>query len=101
MEFGASNVTIAPHANGEYGRFSATDDERLEDLQTALKDTSADAILCARGGYGLQRIISRVNLALLNKAPLIIGFSDITALHQLYALHNSPYTIHGLHLVAH
>lgn len=65
-------------------------------MQTALKDTSADAILCARGGYGLQRIISRVNLALLNKAPLIIGFSDITALHQLYALHNSPYTIHGL-----
>ena len=91
------NVVISPHAYGECGRFSGTDEERLADINNALQDPSVDAILCARGGYGLQRIIDKIDLSTLD-SPLstIIGFSDITALHQLYALHHTPYTIHGL-----
>ena len=90
-------MVISPHAYGECGRFSGTDEERLADINNALQDPSVDAILCARGGYGLQRIIDKINLSTLD-SPLstIIGFSDITALHQLYALHHTPYTIHGL-----
>ncbi len=97
-------MVISPHAYGECGRFSGTDEERLADINNALQDPSVDAILCARGGYGLQRIIDKINLSTLLSplstldSPLstIIGFSDITALHQLYALHHTPYTIHGL-----
>ena len=90
-------MVISPHAYGECGRFSGTDEERLADINNALQDPSVDAILCARGGYGLQRIIDKIDLSTLD-SPLstIIGFSDITALHQLYALHHTPYTIHGL-----
>ena len=97
-------MVISPHAYGECGRFSGTDEERLADINNALQDPSVDAILCARGGYGLQRIIDKIDLSTLDSplstldSPLstIIGFSDITALHQLYALHHTPYTIHGL-----
>ena len=90
-------MVISPHAYGECGRFSGTDEERLADINNALQDPSVDAILCARGGYGLQRIIDKIDLSTLDSPhSTIIGFSDITALHQLYALHHTPYTIHGL-----
>ena len=71
-------VSEGAHARGRWGRFAGTDDERLADLNEALRDDDVDMILCARGGYGLQRIIDRV--AEINKT--IIGFSYITALHQ-------------------
>ena len=91
------NVTISPHAFGEYGRFSGTDEERLADLNNALHDPSVDAILCARGGYGLQRILDKIDLSSLNvNHSTLIGFSDITALHQFNALHSSRATLHGL-----
>lgn len=90
-------VTVAPHALGEYGRFSGTDEERLADINAALQDPSVDAILCARGGYGLQRILDKIDLSTLNsRLSTLIGFSDITALHELFALHTPLSTIHGL-----
>ena len=82
-------VSESAHARGEYGRFSGTDEERLQDLHEALSDPSVDYILCSRGGYGLQRIIDKI------AGPFdkcLIGFSDITALHQIAA---RP-SIHGL-----
>ncbi len=66
----------------QYHYFSGTDEDRLKDLQEMLDDKSIDAILCARGGYGLGRIIDRLNFKKFRKKPKwIIGFSDITVLH--------------------
>ena len=79
-------ISEGKYARDEYGRFAGTDEQRLEDLTNALADPSVDMILCARGGYGLQRIIDRV-------PPItkpVIGFSDITALHQLAGLNHQP-----------
>ena len=91
------NVTISPHAYGEVGRFSGTDEERLADIQAALQNPSVDFILCSRGGYGLQRILDKINLSTFDfRLSTIIGFSDITALHQLGALHSPHSTLHGL-----
>ena len=84
-------VSEGAHARAKWGRFAGTDEERLADLNEALCDASVDAILCARGGYGLQRILDRV-------APItkpIIGFSDITALHQLAGIEHMP-SLHGI-----
>lgn len=85
-------VSIAPHALGKYGRFAATDQERLLDLNEAFADPSVDIILCSRGGYGLQQIIDRVVLPMrsISQWPLVVGFSDITALHSLMSLHGVP-----------
>jgi len=62
--------------------FSGTDDERLTELQQLLDDPSVKAIFCGRGGYGLTRIIDRIDFTRFVKEPKwIIGFSDITVLH--------------------
>jgi len=62
--------------------FSGTDEERADELQAMLDDESISAILCARGGYGLGRIIDRLHFKQFKKKPKwIIGFSDITVLH--------------------
>ena len=84
-------VSEAAHARGKVGRFAASDDERVADIAEALTDPAVDMILCARGGYGLQRIIDRI-------PPIhkpIIGFSDITALHML-AAQTGQATIHAM-----
>lgn len=85
-------VSVAEHAYGNIGRFSATDEQRVADLNAALADPTVDIILCSRGGYGLQRIIDQVVLPNRPKHqwPLIVGYSDITALHNLLSLHGVP-----------
>src|SRR5262249_38890049 len=75
--------------------FSGTDEERLSDLQQTLDDPSVKAVLCGRGGYGLSRIIDRIDFSTFKQHPKwIIGFSDITVLHaHIY----SNYRIASLH----
>lgn len=85
-------VSVAAHAYGHLGRFSATDEERLSDLNAAFANPTIDIILCSRGGYGLQRILDRIVLPNRPKEqwPLLVGFSDVTALHALLSLHGVP-----------
>jgi muramoyltetrapeptide carboxypeptidase len=76
--------------------FSGTDEERLADLQQMIDDPSINAILCGRGGYGLSRIIDRIDLAGFKKDPKwIIGFSDITLLHTQIYTNFSIATLHA------
>lgn len=68
--------------------FGGTDEERLADLQQMLDDPNIKAILCARGGYGLVRIIDSIDFKKFAANPKwIIGFSDITVLHS--HIHNN------------
>jgi muramoyltetrapeptide carboxypeptidase len=75
--------------------FSGTDEERLTDFQMMLDDDQVKAVLCARGGYGMGRIIDRISFKKFKKNPKwIIGYSDITVLHShLY----SNYYISSMH----
>lgn len=76
--------------------FSGTDEERLEDLQSMLDDSSIKAIVCGRGGYGTVRIIDQIDFKKFKKKPKwIVGYSDITILlHHLLAKHKIA-SIHG------
>ncbi|HRD57764.1 MAG TPA: LD-carboxypeptidase [Ferruginibacter sp.] len=63
--------------------FGGTDEERKNDLQQMLDDPNVKAILCARGGYGLVRIIDQLDFTKFKSNPKwVIGFSDITVLHS-------------------
>jgi muramoyltetrapeptide carboxypeptidase len=63
--------------------FSGTDEERTDELQAMLDDRSIHAILFGRGGYGMGRIIDRLDFKKFKKHPKwLIGFSDITVLHM-------------------
>ncbi|MEO8069411.1 MAG: LD-carboxypeptidase [Flavobacteriales bacterium] len=61
--------------------------ERAADLQAAIDDPNVKAIWCARGGYGTVQLMEHQRLSALKRHPKwIVGFSDITVLHN--ALHN-------------
>ncbi|MDX2969309.1 S66 peptidase family protein [Kribbella solani] len=71
-------------AGHERFRYLAADDKaRAEDLRNAWLDQRFAAVFCARGGYGVQRMLEYVDLDELVAVPKwFVGFSDITALHE-------------------
>jgi muramoyltetrapeptide carboxypeptidase len=76
--------------------FSGTDEERLINFQQILDDDEVKAVMCARGGYGLSRIIDKIDFKKFKKHPKwIIGFSDITVLHGHIYSNFEISTIHG------
>lgn len=76
-------VVLGKNLFNEDHQFSGTDNERAEDLQTMLDDTSIKGIIFARGGYGTVRIIDLLRFDTFKKHPKwIIGYSDITVLHS-------------------
>lgn len=76
-------VELGKHCLGAFNYFSGTDEERTEDFQNALDNPDVKAIICARGGYGAVRIVDRLQWANQLRFPKwIVGFSDITVLHQ-------------------
>ncbi|RMM80650.1 putative Muramoyltetrapeptide carboxypeptidase [Pseudomonas savastanoi pv. glycinea] len=87
---------VYPHALGKYSFYSGTDEERLADLNAALADPEIRAVICNRGGYGVQRIVQQVDMDAVRRDPkLVTGFSDITALHGALWNHARLATIHG------
>lgn len=79
--------------SGNY--FSADDDMRANELQSMLDTSSIKAILFGRGGYGMSRIIDKLDFKKFSKHPKwLIGFSDITVMHT-HLLTN--YNIASLH----
>ena len=72
---------LAPGAGRRHGYLAGTDEERLGDLNAALRDPAIDAVWCIRGGYGSTRILDQVDFDALARRPRpLIGLSDITAL---------------------
>ena len=83
------------YVRSAYGRFAGTDDERVADLQAAMDDPHVRCILCTRGGYGLMRIIDRLDFRPLIRHPKwVVGFSDITALHAALS-RQGVVSVHG------
>jgi muramoyltetrapeptide carboxypeptidase len=76
-------VKVGKNACKKNGQFAGSDKERLADLQEMTDDRNIKAIFCSRGGYGVSRIIDKVDFSGLKKYPKwYIGFSDITVLHM-------------------
>jgi muramoyltetrapeptide carboxypeptidase len=76
-------VRVGKTVGSQCNYFSAPDKERLDDLQQMLDDSEVQGILFARGGYGVGRIIDRINFKKLKKNPKwLIGYSDITIFHS-------------------
>ncbi len=62
---------------GTHAFLNGDDDSRRAALQEALA-SDADAVWLARGGYGLTRIVDE--LVVPARVPVVVGFSDSTAL---------------------
>jgi muramoyltetrapeptide carboxypeptidase len=89
-------VKVARHAQKRHGFIAGKDRLRLSDLHTALRDRTVKALLCVRGGYGIARILPDIDLPLFRKHPkILLGCSDITALHATLSKAPGLVTFHG------
>jgi muramoyltetrapeptide carboxypeptidase len=75
-------VHYGPSLLTRHRYLAGRDERRLSELAAALADTEARAVFCVRGGYGAMRLLPRLEGLAVAVKP-VIGFSDITALHQL------------------
>ncbi|MFF3612974.1 LD-carboxypeptidase [Streptomyces sp. NPDC002580] len=91
---------VAPHVldrHGEFDYLAGKDADRAADFQAAWCDPDVAAVLCARGGYGAQRMIDLLDWDAIRAAgpKVFLGFSDITALHEAFATRTGLATLHG------
>ncbi len=77
-------------------RFAGTDDLRADELQRFCTDRSLDLVLAARGGYGLTRILDRLDFdAIRDAGRPICGYSDFTAFNLAYLSQAGGVSLHG------
>jgi muramoyltetrapeptide carboxypeptidase len=89
-------VVLPPNLSRRTGYLAGSDEERAAELNEALRDPDARAIFPCRGGYGLSRILDRIDYEALRRAPKIItGYSDLTALHLAVARKCRLITFHS------
>lgn len=88
------NVLEGQTIKSSYNQFSATDEDRLKDIQTMFDNPSVNAVIAGRGGYGCSRIVDQIDLTAFKKSPKwVVGFSDLTAIiatllqHDFASLH--------------
>jgi muramoyltetrapeptide carboxypeptidase len=77
------NVEFGAHVFERFGHFLAgRDEDRLADLNDALRDPGVRAIFTTRGGKGAYRIAHALDFAAAREHPKpLVGYSDITILH--------------------
>ena len=89
-------VKIMDSCYSDNGPFAGDDRQRAEDLNALFADDDVDAILCLRGGYGCARILDYLDYDMIREHPkLLIGYSDITALHIALMQKCGLATVHG------
>ncbi|TCK82722.1 S66 peptidase family protein [Albibacterium bauzanense] len=96
LESWGLEVIIGKSVSSFFHQFAGNDELRANDLQHMLNDTSIKAVFAARGGYGMVRIIDKIDFSTFENNPKwIIGFSDITVLHSHVQALFGIATVHG------
>ncbi len=80
-------------------RFSATDDERLAAIHAAAREDGLDAVMVVRGGYGLSRLLDRIDWQLVaqsaQRGVRWVGYSDFTAFQLAMLAAGGAHSIAG------
>ena len=80
------DVVVHPQTAQQHFLFAGTDRQRAQAFFDFASDASIDAIWCAGGGYGATRILPLLEEMTedrrLPARKLLVGYSDITALHE-------------------
>ena len=75
-------VKLGTHIYRKRGYLAGSDLQRASDLNAMFSDRSVKAIFTVRGGYGSHRILSLLDYRMIRRHPkILVGYSDITALH--------------------
>jgi len=96
MQYLGLKPKLGHNVGKRLGYLGGTIDERLDDLHTAFRDPDIRAIFCIRGGYGSAQLLDRIDYGLIRSNPkIVVGFSDITALHLAIRKETNLVTFHG------
>ena len=86
----------APHLAQRHGYLAGKDADRAADINAMYADPSVRAVFAVRGGWGCARLLPYLNFTTIRAHPkLLVGFSDVTALHLAFAAKAGFTTIHG------
>lgn len=78
------------------GYLGGTDIHRSDDVNHMFNNDKVDGIICARGGYGCNRILPMLDYNAIKANPkVLVGYSDITALHNAIYAKTGLATFHG------
>ncbi|MEM8679213.1 MAG: LD-carboxypeptidase [Planctomycetota bacterium] len=94
----AMGFTVKTNADAyqEAGYLAGTDERRANEINQAFRDPDVDAVFPGTGGYGTMRILERLDYDLIRQNPkILIGFSDITALHTAIHQQTGLITFHS------
>ena len=87
---------VGRHVAARHGYLAGTDEQRASDLNAMYADPEVRAVFAMRGGWGCARILPLLDWATIRANPkLLVGFSDVTALHLAFASRAGFPTIHG------
>ena len=94
------DVVVGAHVTAVYDRLpylAGADGDRAGDLQAAWLDPTVAGVVCARGGYGAERVVDLLDWAAMRAAgpKVFAGYSDVTALHEAFALNLGLATLHS------
>lgn len=71
-------------------------EERAKDIMRMFEDRSIEAIVCARGGYGGNRVLPLLDYDNIRRNPKIfVGYSDITGFLTSFAQKSGLISFHG------
>ena len=89
-------VKVGANLASRRGHLAGTDAERASDINTMFADNDVKAIICLRGGSGAARLLPLLDYSLIKAKPkILLGYSDITALHCAIAAKTGLVTFHG------
>jgi muramoyltetrapeptide carboxypeptidase len=87
---------FAPNVMLRDGYLAGPDRARAASINAMFADPQVRAIMAVHGGWGCQRILPYLDFALIDANPkLLIGSSDITALHLALAARTHCPSVHG------
>jgi len=96
--WGYDLIDFEPFLRHPRGFLAGHDHERVGNILRAWRDERVSAIWCSRGGYGAMRLLPRLEAhrnELAGNPKLLMGFSDVTALHLWFAGVVGIPTVHG------
>jgi muramoyltetrapeptide carboxypeptidase len=90
------NVRIGKHVLARHGYLAGSDKDRAADINDFFSDSSIKAVLPIRGGWGSSRVLPHLDYDAIRRNPkVIVGYSDITALHLAIQAKTGLVTFHG------
>lgn len=79
-----------------WGNYGGSVAQRLADLHGMFLDPEVKGIWCIRGGSGGISLLQHIDYAMIRRHPkVLLGYSDITALHLAILRHAGVVTFHG------